>query len=295
MKPRTLLSIALTLFLSLASARADALRVAAVQMRSEPSLRANVAKITKHLAELAARGVQVAAFPECAVSSYDQSAVHALSAADLGAAENEIAAACRVSAIAAVVGIPRHRDGKVFNEAIVIDARGNLVARYDKIYLTGAEAKWPFAPGTSLPPVFPIGSTLATVMICHDSRFPEVCALPVHAGARVMFYISHEAALIKETKIGPYRAQVQARAVENRIYIVHANAPANDLRTGSHGQSRIVNPEGIVLQEASQLQEEVLVADLDLTAATGANAQETLAGPFAEWWREGLKRVPIVK
>src|SRR5436305_1468845 len=71
------------------------LRVAAVQLRSEPNLRANVAKITKQLAALAARGVQVAAFPECAASGYSNEAVNACSAADLAAAENEISAACR--------------------------------------------------------------------------------------------------------------------------------------------------------------------------------------------------------
>lgn len=274
---------------------AATLRVAAVQMRSEPDLRANVAKIRQLLADCAARGAQVAAFPECAVSSYDRDAIHANSAQALAEAEAAIATACRNLRIAAIVGLPRLRDGRIFNEALVLNARGETVTRYAKVYLTGAEAKWPFAPGTELPAVFPLGPTFASVMICHDSRFPELCTLPVLAGARVVFYISHEAALIKETKIGPYRAQVQARAVENRIFVVHANAPANDLRTGSHGQSRIVNPEGIILQEASLLQEEIIVADLDLAAANGERAKETLEGPFGDWWREGIKRVPVVK
>ena len=50
-----------------------------------------------------------------------------------------------------------------------------------------------------------------------------------------------------------------------------------------------------MLQEASQLQEEVLVADLDLTEATGERALSSLHGPLAEWWRAGLKQARIVK
>jgi predicted amidohydrolase len=271
------------------------LRVAAVQMRSEQNLPANIAKITQQLAALATRGVQVAAFPECAASGYSREGVNACSAADLAAAEKEIAAACREHAIAAIVGIPQRHDGHLFNSLIAIDAQGATLARYDKAYPTDEEKRWSCVAGSSLPPVFPLGGVPVSVQICHDSRFPELTRLPVLCGARVIFYISHEASLGSENKIGPYRAQVQARAVENTVYVVHANAPANDVRSGSHGQSRIVSPTGAILQEASMLQEEVLVADLDLAESTGHFAMETLKGPFADWYREAMKRVPVVK
>ena len=295
MKRHPLIAATLAVVFCTSCAYADTLRVAVVQLRSEPNLRANVASITKRLAECAARGAKVAAFPECSASGYSREAVNAVSVDELTAAEKEIAAACRASAICAIVGIPQRRDGKLFDSVIIVDARGTTIARYDKVYLTDEEKRWSFTGGSSLPPVFPVGGVPASVMICHDSRFPELCRLPVLAGARVIFYISHEAGLFKESKMGPYRAQVQARAVENDVFIVHANAPANDVRSGSHGQSRIVSPEGIVLQEASQLQEEVLVADLDLAAATASRANESLEGPFAGWWRDAMKRVPVIK
>jgi predicted amidohydrolase len=276
------------------SAAGPVLRVAAVQMRASSDLRANVAKITSHLADCAARQVQIVAFPECAVSSYGRDAILALTAADLKSAEREITAACRTHAIAAIVGTPDRRDGKVFNSALIISARGDVVARYDKIHLAGQDVAWQCVAGSAPPPVFTVGATRASVMICHDSRFPEVCRGPVLAGARVVFYISHEAALVKESKMGPYRAQVQARAVENNVFVVHANAPADDIRTGSHGQSRIVAPDGNVLQEASQLQEETLIADLDLSQATAKWALDSLEGPMAEWWRAAMKQVRVI-
>jgi predicted amidohydrolase len=270
------------------------LRVATVQMRSVADLRANVASIKRVLADCAARQVQIAAFPECAVSSYDAAAVLALTPADIAAAEKEIAAACREHRVAAVVGVPELRDGRWFNCALMIDAQGQIMGRHDKVQLVGQDRAWQCVPGTAPSAVFPIGPTKAAVVICHDSRFPELTRLPVIAGARVVFYISSEAFILKESKMVPYRAQVQAMAVENTVYVVHANPPADGLKAGSHGQSRIVAPDGNLVQEATQLQEEVLVADLDLSRATGEYALESLAGPLGEWWRAGLKQVKVL-
>jgi predicted amidohydrolase len=269
------------------------LRVATIQMRSQSDLKANVAKIKGFLADCAARKVQIVAFPECAVSSYESGAILALSPADIAGAEKEIAAACREHAIGAVVGIPEKREGRLYNVALVIDAQGEIIARHDKVQLVGQDRAWQCVPGAAPSAVFPIGPTKAAVVICHDSRFPELTRLPVLAGARVVFYISSEAIILKESKMVPYRAQVQAMAVENTVYLVHANPPADGLKSGSHGQSRIVAPDGNLVQEASQLQEEVLVADLDLSRATGEYALESLAGPLGDWWREGLKQVPV--
>jgi predicted amidohydrolase len=280
---------------SLSPLAAATLRVAAVQLRSGSDLAANVAAIKQHLADCAARKVQIVAFPECAVSSYFPEEILKLPAERLVAAEQEIARACATHRIAAIVGIPERRGEERLNCALIIDASGRIIGRYYKAHLVGQDVAWKCSPGTDVPPVFSVEGVPASVIICHDSRYPELCRLPVLAGARVVFYISHEAGLSKENKLVPYRAQVQARAVENRIFVVHANAPADDIRKGSHGQSRIVAPDGNLMQEASQLQEEVLVADLNLAEATAETALKSLDGPLADWWRAGVKRVRMIK
>ncbi len=271
---------------------APTLRVAAVQMRSTPSLDENVAKIESFIASCARRRVQIVAFPECAATGYTASAILALSAPQLRRAEARIAAACRRHRIAALVGIPwRTRDG-FHNAALIIDRNGRRRARHLKVHLVGQDRAWQCRPGSRPSPVFPCGPTGGAVFICHDSRYPELCRLPVLAGARVLFYLSHEASLRKEWKMNPYRAQIQARAAENGVFIVHANAPADPDLGGSHGQSRIVGPDGNVLREATQFGEDVLVADLNLADATAENALRSLeAEPLATWWRQGAKHV----
>jgi predicted amidohydrolase len=172
----------------------------------------------------------------------------------------------------------------------VITAQGNVLARYHKVQL--AES-WPTAGHQLL--VFYIDGVPATIIICHDERYPELVRLPVLAGARVVFYVSHESGLKEEKKIAPYRAQIQARAVENTVYVVQANAPANTDTTGSHGQSRLIAPDGNLIDEASIFGEEVLFATLALERATGKQARQSVErGPLGDWWRDGIAKVRIV-
>ena len=88
-----------------------------------------------------------------------------------------------------------------------------------------------------------------------------------------------------------------ARATENGIYLVMANAPANpdDIRSAgsSHGESKFIHPDGNVLQEAGYFTDEVLVEDLDLTAATGSLARRAVEDhtSLREWMQQGLSIV----
>ncbi len=267
------------------------LSVAAVQMRSTRDLRENLDSIRARLAECAERGVQVAVFPECAATGYFADVVTRTTADELAAAEAFLADACRELKIAAVVGTPWREGDRLYNSAIVIDESGRVVERYHKVQL--AEA-WP--TGGDHLSVFRLHGVPCSIIICHDERYPELVRLPVLAGARVVFYVSHESPVTQETKLGPYRAQIQARAVENGIFIVHANAPANPDNTGSHGQSRVIAPDGNILTEAGMFTEEVLTANLELRKATAGNALRSLSrGPLTEWYAQGVERVRVIE
>jgi predicted amidohydrolase len=266
------------------------LRASAVQLRSTRDRNRNTSAICEAIHKAGAEGVRVVVFPECALTGYFEDAATEATAERLAQAEGRIAEACRAAGVYAVVGTPSRDGPALYNSAVVFDPGGRVLERYHKIQL--AES-WP-TPGDHLS-VFEIDGVPCSILICHDERYPELVRLPVLAGARVVFYLSHESGLKQERKIGPYRAQIQARAVENTVFVVHANAPANDDLSGSHGQSRIIAPDGNILQEASIFGEETVTADLDLTAATAANARRSLTrGPLGDWWREGLRRVRVL-
>jgi predicted amidohydrolase len=258
------------------------LKVAAVQFRSSYKLEENLPRIVAKLRELAAQGVRVAVFPECALTGYDRDAVQSVSPAQLAAAETTIRNTCRELNIAAIVGSAYKTPAHLYNAALVINAKGELVERYAKVYLAGE--KW-FTPGNHIA-YFELEGVRSTVMICHDERYPELVRLPAIEGARVAYYISHESAVEQESKLAPYRAQLMARAVENGVYIVAANAPANRTGGGSHGQSRIVAPDGNVRHEASMFGEEVLIDTLEIKPG---KLDRPLNEALGDWWRSGVE------
>jgi predicted amidohydrolase len=260
-------------------------------MRSTRNLADNTRRIKEYLSQCAHDGVRVAVFPECALTGYfDNDFMNSISAEQLAVAEKQLAAACCTQKIYAIVGTPSRDGDRLYNSAIVIGPNGVILARYHKIQL--AES-WPMG-GRELV-VFKIDGIPASIIICHDERYPELVRLPVLAGARIVFYVSHESGLDKESKIAPYRAQIQARAVENTVYVVQANAPANTDSTGSHGQSRVVAPDGNIVKEASIFGEDLVTATLDLEGATGRQAKQSVErGPLGDWWRAGVAKVRII-
>ena len=273
---------------------AKSLRVAAVQMRSSRDLADNIASIKRHLAGCAKNGARVVVFPECALTGYfDAEFMKQFSFEQLAEAQRQVAAACKEHNVYAIVGSP-WRDtaaDRLYNSALVIAPSGKVIERYHKVQLA---EKWP--DGGDHLSVFKIDGVPCSIIVCHDERYPELVRLPVLAGAQVVFYVSHESGITSEAKIDPYRAQIRARAVENTVYVVQANAPANDDTTGSHGHSRIIAPDGNVVEEASVFGQDVVAATLDLSRATRQMAKLTIErGPFCDWWNEGMKRVRIIE
>jgi predicted amidohydrolase len=89
---------------------------------------------------------------------------------------------------------------------------------------------------------------------------------------------------------------VQARAVENGVFLVHANAPAQrddvDLDGTSNGHSRIIGPDGNVIREAGAFDESMVIADIDLRhARSNSNPAALTDGPAAAWIRKGVELV----
>ena len=267
------------------------LAIAAVQMRSSKNLSDNIRQMQQRISDSARKGARVAVFPECSLTGYfDDEYMDALTAENVEAAERQIAETCRQHNIYSIVGSVTFEQDKRFNSALVIDPSGKILERYHKIQLA---EKWP-AAGDHLS-IFPIDGILCSIIICHDERYPELVRIPVIAGARLVFYISHESGIKQEKKIGPYRAQIQARAAENSVYIVHANAPANLDTSGSHGQSRIIDPDGNIVSEATIFEDESLHSILEMSRSTGRLAKQSVTrGPFGPWYTEAIQRVRVI-
>lgn len=270
------------------------LRAAVVQFRSTSRVTENAERMIAFLREAAAQEVRVAVFPEMALTGYTKKKDFAASIdwETINEAIARICAACAELRIYAVFGAPARTDGHLYCAAYAVAPSGEIIDIYEKIYLAGEQ--WA-SPGRRLT-VFPVDGVRCGTLICHDERYAPLVQLRALDGAQLFFYISCESGIHAEHKIAPYRAQIQARAVENGVYILHANTPASledapDM-DASHGHSRIIAPDGNLLGEASVYGEEMLIRDIDLSYAKTRGLDAALSsGPLASWMKKGVRLV----
>lgn len=269
------------------------LRVAAVQFLTSFDVASNAAKIVGYIRQAADQGAKVVVFPEMALTGYSKAA-DAYATLDWKTVEaglSGIRKACQDRKVYAIVGAPI-RDGDAwYCAALAINPAGDIIDAYEKTYLAGeAWAK----PGRKFTTFDIEGITCATI-ICHDERYGPLVQLRALRGAQLFFYISCESGASAENKLGPYRAQVQARAVENKVYVVHANTPANAANpqdpAASHGESRIVAPDGNLITEAPRYDDAVVYADLNLRRTPPRPGKAVTEGPLAAWMQQGLDLV----
>jgi predicted amidohydrolase len=270
----------------------DQLRVAAAQMRFAPTVAENLAKIEGLLGEAAGRQADAVLLPECATTgyTYDFARLKPAEVRSALSAVGRMAARLRMSVL---VGSPVFRRGKLYNCLVVFDRRGAVSHCYAKCHLTELDRRY-FRPGNAIA-LFEIDGVCATTVICHERRYPELVRLAVMGGARILFHPNAglDSPAVSRRKRGG-RDGIVARAFENAIYYVFANSvgpQGNGM--WSAGDSKIVGPDERVLRLADNRREEVIVANLDLSKATGVYARRGLASPpfLAPYWNRMVAAV----
>jgi len=279
---------------SSAARRGPQLRVAACQILTFPEPEKSAQKICSWIGKAAQDGIDVVLFPEAAVCGYtcEPSYWKTANPRDFEAAERTVCSAAREHKIAVVVGTAHWENGKVFNSVLAIEKDGTPRGRYSKTYLA---EKWP-TPGRKMTMVT-LAGVKSSFIICHDIRYPELVRLPAIAGAQICYFPSNESGLLEEHKFSAYRSMPISRATENSIYVVMANAPADpdNIRgaSQSHGNSKIIHPNGNVLTEAGYFSETLVTATIDLKFADRAMAKRSVeeGSMISPWLREGARLV----
>lgn len=116
--------------------------------------------------------------------------------------------------------------------------------------------------------VFTVADVEATVIICHDTHYPELACLGMATGAQIIFIATNKGNITKEYKILGLRSMQISRATENHVLSVLANAPVDPehiIRINcSHGNSKIVDTNGSIIVEAGSFKEGIFTGVLDL-------------------------------
>jgi len=274
----------------------DKIKVGACQILTTENVYQNTKRLLEKISEAVKQEIEILSFPEGALFGYCCDADYWNNARLewFEDAESYISTACRENNIAVVVG-SAHKEGENWlNSLAIFDNDGVLKYRYGKTFLAGE--KWCINNKGTLP-IVNLAGVDCCFLICHDIRYPELVRLPSAMGAQICFFCSCESGLTSEYKLSAYRAMPISRATENGIYLVMANTPANreDINApgSSHGNSKIVHPDGNVLAESGFFTEEIVSAGIDLSKADGWVAKRAVSEDtiLHNWLRQGLKLV----
>ncbi|MBR0551999.1 carbon-nitrogen hydrolase family protein [Stakelama marina] len=151
----------------------------------------------------------------------------------------------------------RRADGKLANRSFLIDDKGMIRARYDKLHLFDVDL--PSGESWRESSVYAAGDGAVVadspagalgLSICYDLRFPDLYRALTDAGAELL---SIPAAFTRPTGKAHWEILLRARAIEGAAFVVAA------AQTGEHddgratwGHSMVVDPWGEVLLDMGE-------------------------------------------
>ncbi|HUR58173.1 MAG TPA: nitrilase-related carbon-nitrogen hydrolase [Opitutaceae bacterium] len=267
-----------------AAAAPERLKVGVVQLAQAPTIAASRERIVANIADAAARGARVVVLPEEALN---------------GAGDDD--ATLVDEAIASIRRTARERNVYVlFGGASVLRGKtrrthwmrvigpdGSELLHYDKLH---------DAPQSPMPGTFEIDGIPCSTLLCADRWLRGLEEIPIQQGARISFELASNSSVEWVAPFGWYWNV--PRALRNNVWVVFANTgnsranmpsyPGASLR---HGHSAVIAPDGRIVARSADDVATVVMAEIDVNAATRAEALARAAHPVLhEFWQAGLQR-----
>jgi predicted amidohydrolase len=252
----------------------DLFRIALANLRFPASPIESVGLAEQAIAQAALEGAGIVCFPECFIPGYRAAGkkIPPPDGAFLERAWSSIAAAAGKANIAVILGTERVVDEGLVISALVVYPDGSIAGFQDKVQIDPSEESTHTAGAGRQ--IFQTGRLTFGIAICHEGwRYPETVRWSARRGAQIVFH-SH----FHEAEPGGYAPSIFAdplntfhekaalcRAAENTCYFAMANCAS----AGSPSTSAVVRPDGTLLCYQPYGQQGLLIADVDLDAATG--------------------------
>jgi predicted amidohydrolase len=260
---------------------AGSFSAAMIQMRSSLTPGANIDDAVRMIGEAKAAGVDYVLTPEMtnilAAKREQLFAVIAEEESDNALATlRELARQFGIYIHIGSLAIRISHD-RAANRSFLIDPKGDIAARYDKIHmfdvdLAGGESyreSRNYRPGDSAVLAdLPWGRLGLT--ICYDLRFPALYRALAEAGATML---SIPSAFTKQTGDAHWHVLVRARAIENGCFVfAAAQGGKHENGRDTYGHSLIVDPWGRIIAEGGT-EPGVVMARIDPAEVTKARAR----------------------
>jgi deaminated glutathione amidase len=256
-------------------------KVGLVQMRSGVDPKANLATALAAIEEAARAGAAYVLTPEMTniLESKRERLLAAIADEDADptlAALRDAARRLSIYIHAGSLAVKVSPD-KAANRSFLIDRRGEVIARYDKIHMFDVD----LANGESyresrnyragdIAVVVDLPWGRLGVTVCYDLRFPALYRALAEAGAS---FLSIPSAFTRPTGEAHWHVLLRARAIENGAF-VFAAAQGGKHESGreTFGHSLVVDPWGQILAEGGT-EPGVILADIDPAKVAAARAR----------------------
>lgn len=261
------------------------IRIGIVQQSCSNNIKANLEKLHRNIASVAEAGANLVVLQELHNTPYfcqtENTDLFDLAEPIPGPSTgfySEIASAYNIVLVTSL--FERRAPGLYHNTAVVFDADGSIAGKYRKMHIPDDPAyyeKFYFTPGDL--GFEPIQTSIGKlgVQVCWDQWYPEGARLMALKGAELLIYptaIGWESTDTKEEKlrqIGAWMTVQRGHAVANGLPVIAVNRVGlePDPSGQTHGiqfwgNSFVAGPQGELLAQASNTEEENLVVDIDM-------------------------------
>ncbi|MEH6407870.1 MAG: carbon-nitrogen hydrolase [Leeuwenhoekiella sp.] len=259
-------------------------KIAVLQLNLNDVAENNLKKCTKWVRDAASQGAEVILLPELYSSHYfcQSEDTDNFALAEPLYSTSFIAFSALAKELGVVIIVPffeKRMAGIYHNSAYIIDTDGTEAGLYRKMHIPDDPhfyEKFYFTPGDLGFKAFPTQKGKIGTLICWDQWYPEAARLTAIQGAEVLFYPTaigwhpQEKEQYGVNQKGAWMNVMKGHAVANGVYVAAANRiglekyvpDTNGIQFW--GSSFIAGPQGEILAQASEDQEEILIAEVDL-------------------------------
>ena len=261
------------------------LRTGFIQQHNTPDTEDNLHRLAEGIRQLAQKGAQLIVLQELHNSLYfcqtEDVSKFDLAEPIPGPSTRFFASLAKECGTVIVTSLfERRAPGLYHNTAVVIDKDGSIAGKYRKMHIPDDPAyyeKFYFTPGDL--GFHPIDTSVGRlgVMVCWDQWYPEAARLMALQGADLLIYPT---AIGYETSDTPDEQQRQrtawttvqrGHAVANGLPVIAVNRVGHEPDSSAQtqgilfwGSSFVAGPQGELLYQASENQEEQAVVDIDI-------------------------------
>lgn len=262
------------------------MKVGLIQQKNSADVKANIVKLQDNIRKAAAMGAELVVLQELHNGLYfcqtENTQLFDQAESIPGPSTDSFGQLAKELGIVLVLSLfERRAPGLYHNTAVVLEKDGTIAGKYRKMHIPDDPAyyeKFYFTPGDL--GFEPINTSVGRlgVLVCWDQWYPEAARLMAMRGAELLIYptaIGWESSDTEEEKqrqLGAWITVQRGHAVANGLPVVTVNRTGHEPDSSGQtagiqfwGNSFVTGPQGELLTEFPNHEEEVRVVEIDKT------------------------------